>query len=129
MSPQLARIVVVLIVMVVAVAVGLVLRKTRRPVHPDLTVGDVGTRPGVVLFTSTDCSNCKDAIAVLEGESIPFREVTHDLEPHRFETWNILAVPLTVVLDAEGDVVGMFAGVPGRRRLVRAVRRAEIRFP
>jgi hypothetical protein len=63
---------------------------------------------------------------VLEGASIPFREVTYDLEPQRFDTWDVVAVPLTVVLDVHGGVVDSMTGVPHRRALVKAVDAAGI---
>lgn len=126
MSDQILRIVVVLVVAVVAILIALVARKLVRPIHPGITVGDVGDRPGVVLFTSTDCTNCKEAIASLKAESVPFREITHELEPQRFESWTVLAVPLTVVLDADGGVVEMMSGVPRRRTLRKAIRVAGI---
>jgi hypothetical protein len=118
--------VVVLGVVAVAVLAAYVARRASKPIHPEIMVGDVGDRPGVVLFTSTDCSNCKAAIAVLKGASIPFREVTHDLEPQRFETWAVVAVPLTVVLDADGNIVDSMTGVPRAKALVRSVRAAGI---
>jgi thiol-disulfide isomerase/thioredoxin len=117
---------IVLAVVSVAILAAYVARKLAKPVHPKVTVGEVGDRPGVVLFTSTDCSNCKEAIATLESASIPFREVAYDLEPHRFETWDVLAVPLTVVVDGDGNVVDAISGVPGRKTLTRAVRTAGI---
>ncbi len=120
------RAIVVLGVLGVGLFAAFLARKLARPVHPNITVGDVGDRPGVVLFTSTDCNNCKEAINVLQSASIPFREVTHDLEPQRFDTWNVVAVPLTVVLDAEGNIVDSAAGVPRRRALIRAVQAAGI---
>lgn len=120
------RLLIVAGIFALALVVALVARKLQRPVHPELTVGDVGDRPGVVLFTSTDCSNCKEAIAVLKDEGIPFREVTHDLEPQRFETWDVLAVPLTVVIGSDGRVIETISGVPRRRTLNRAVRTAGI---
>lgn len=120
------RMLVIVVVFGIALIVALVSRKLQRPAHPSLTVGDVGDRPGVVLFTSTDCSNCKEAIAILHEENVPFREVTHDLEPQQFETWDVLAVPLTVVLDAESRIIATMSGVPRRRMLARAVRNAGI---
>jgi hypothetical protein len=120
------RMMIVLGVVALAVFAAYLARRLARPVHPEITVGDVGDRPGVVLFTSTDCGNCKEAIAVLQSASIPFREVTHDLEPQRFDTWEVLAVPLTVVLDAEGNIVDSMTGVPRRRALSRAVQAAGI---
>ena len=129
MSDQLIRVMVVLGVVAVAVLAAFLARKLAQPMHPRITVGDVGDRPGVVLFTSTDCGNCKEAIATLEGASIPFREVTYDLEPHRFETWDVLAVPMTVVVDGEGIVVEAISGVPRRKVLTRAVQAAGIEIP
>lgn len=126
MSDQLIRVTIVLGVVAVAVLAAFLARKLAQPIHPRITVGDVGDRPGVVLFTSTDCGNCKEAITVLQSASIPFREVTHDLEPQRFDTWNVLAVPLTVVLDAEGNIVDSLTGVPRRRTLIRAAQAAGI---
>jgi hypothetical protein len=125
-SDQLIRVTIVLGVVAVAVLAAFLARKLAQPMHPRITVGDVGDRPGVVLFTSTDCGNCKEAITVLQSASIPFREVTHDLEPQRFDTWNVLAVPLTVVLDAEGNIVDSLTGVPRRRALIRAAQAAGI---
>jgi glutaredoxin len=128
-SDQVLRMIIVLAVVSIAVLAAFIARKLAKPVHPEITVGDVGDRPGVVLFSSTDCTNCKEAIAMLERASIPFREVTYDLEPHRFETWNVLAVPLTVVLDEHGNVVDAMSGVPRRKVLARAVEAAEIAIP
>jgi hypothetical protein len=125
-SDQLIRVTIVLGVVAVAVLAAFLARKLAQPIHPRITVGDVGDRPGVVLFTSTDCGNCKEAITVLQSASIPFREVTHDLEPQHFDTWNVLAVPLTVVLDAEGNIVDSLTGVPRRRTLIRAAQAAGI---
>lgn len=126
MSPQATRLLIVAGVIGLALIVAFLVRKLQHPTHPDLRVGDVGDRPGVVLFTSTDCSKCKEVIAMLQAEMIPFREVTHDLEPQRFETWDVLAVPLTVVLDVDGDIVGTMSGVPRRRTLIRSVHKAGI---
>jgi len=125
-SDQALRIVVVLVVVAAAVAVAFVARRLQRPAHPQVVVGDVGDRPGVVLFTSTDCGNCKEAISVLKNESVSFREITHDLEPQRFEDWAVLAVPLTVVIDSDGGVVDMVSGVPSHRFLTKAMRSAGI---
>jgi hypothetical protein len=109
-------------VIVVAAAFAFVAKAVRRPIHPTVRVGDLGDRPGVVLFTSTDCSNCKRAIARLKDLAIPFREVTHELEPRQLEAWEVVAVPLTVVLDADGEAVAVLSGVPARRAIVKAVR-------
>lgn len=129
MSGQVLRLVFVLGIVVVAIGAAYLARKLAKPVHPAITVGEVGDRPGVVLFTSTDCSNCKEAIATLERASIPFREVTYDLEPHRFVAWDVLAVPMTVVVDGDGKLIEAISGVPRRKVLTRAVQAAGIAIP
>lgn len=120
------RLVIVVAIVMVAAVVALLIGRFRKPPHPSVEVGDVGDRPGVVMFTSTTCSTCKDAIARLEDVGVPFREVTNDLESQRFETWGIVAVPLTVVVDEKSSVVATFSGVPPVRSLRRAVSSAGI---
>lgn len=126
MSDQVVRLLVALGVVGVALVAAFIATKVRKPIHPDIVVGDVGDRPGVVMFTSTDCSTCKQAIARLKESSIPFREVTHELEPTRFESWEIVAVPLTVFLDSASTVVAMLPGVPSRRALRKAAANAGV---
>jgi hypothetical protein len=63
---------------------------------------------------------------MLEERSIPFREVTSELEPGRFDEWGIVAVPVMVVLDGSGGVVATFSGNPRRAALRRAVAAAGI---
>ncbi len=50
-----------------------------------------------------------------------FREVTWELEGRLMERVGITAVPLAVFRDDTGATVAQIAGVPGRRRLRRAV--------
>ena len=127
MSDTLVRLLVVVGIVLAAATIAWVIGRVRTPPHPAVTVGEVGDRPGVVLFTSTTCPTCKDAIAELERFGVRFREVTDDLEPQRFETWGVSAVPLTVVIDGSGHVVQTFSGVPRRRPLERALGRAGVR--
>lgn len=110
----------------IAVLVAFIAKSVRKPIHPTVFVGDLGDRPGVVLFTSTDCSSCKKAIARLKDMSVPFREVTHELEPQQFEEWEVVAVPLTVVLDVDGDAVEVISGVPPKRSLRNALKSAGV---
>jgi hypothetical protein len=116
----------VLVIVLVAAGVAFIISRVRRPGHPNITVGDAGDRPGVVIFTSTECSTCKKAIARLREASIPFREITNELEAQRFEDWDVVAVPLTAVIDSEGVVTRTFSGVPSSRGILRAVSAAGI---
>jgi len=126
MNDVAVRIAAVIVVLVVARLVAFVLAKFLRPKHPDVIVGDEGDRPGIVLFTSTDCSTCKRAISRIHESGLTFREITYDLEPQRFDAWGVNGVPLTVVLDAAGEVVDAISGVPSPRRVRRAARTARI---
>lgn len=126
MNDPFIRLMIALGVVLVAVAIAFVAKAIRKPIHPTVQVGDLGDRPGVVLFTSTDCSNCKKAIARLKELSIPYREVTHELEPKQLEAWGVVAVPLTVVLDSDNNAVAVMSGVPSKRPLVDAVRSSGI---
>jgi glutaredoxin len=126
MSEAWIRILIALAVIAAAVLVAFVSSRIRKPVHPSVVVGDIGDRPGVVMFTSTDCSTCKRAIERLKSASIPFREVTHELEPHRLEAWEVVAVPLTVFLNASSEAVSVLTGVPSKRAVAAGARKAGI---
>lgn len=120
------RLIVVAAVVLLAASIAWIVRRFRMPPHPAVTVGEVGDRPGVVLFTSTTCSTCSDVIARLESLDVGFREVTNELEPQRFAAWGVAAVPVTVVVDAHGRAVATFSGIPRTRPLRRAMRDAGI---
>ncbi len=126
MSEPVVRLLFAIGVIVAALAVAALAGKFRKPVHPVVHVGEVGDRPGVVLFTSTDCSTCKRTIERLKQLDVSFREVTYELERNRFDTWGVVAVPLTVIVDSDGKVGELFTGVPSRRRLLRAATTAGI---
>ena len=125
-SDVVVRLGVVAGVVVVAAVIAFVIRRLARPPHPGISVGDLGDRPGVILFTSTTCSTCKETIAFYERMGVPFREVTNELESQRFDEWGIVAVPLTVVVDAEGTAIRTFSGSPRKRPLVAALSAAGI---
>jgi hypothetical protein len=129
MTDEAARLLLVAGVLAVAGLVAALINRLQRPPHPTLAVQPEGERPGVVLFTSLDCTTCKETIALLHSKAVPFREITHELEPQRFEAWRVLAVPLTVVLDDESGVVDAIAGVPSSRRLSGALRTAGLEVP
>jgi hypothetical protein len=127
MTQEAARLLAVLGVLMLAGLVAYVIRRFTKPPHPSLTVQPDGDRPGVVLFSSLDCTTCKETIALLRSTGVPFREITHELEPQRFEAWRVLAVPLTVVLDGDSSVIDAITGVPSARTLASALRSAGIR--
>lgn len=120
------RIVVVIAAILVVIAVSRLIARWQGPAHPPIDLGDFGPRPGVVVFTSTDCANCKEALAAVRSLEVPYREVTWELEPAVFDGIGVEAVPLTTVVDDEGGVEFLSAGVPRKRSLNRAAQRAGV---
>ena len=120
MSDPVARFLIAVGIIASALLLAAILNRYRKPVHPTVRVGEVGDRPGIVLFTSTDCSTCKRAIGRLKQLGMDFREVTYELEPSRFEAWGVVAVPLTVFVGADSEIGDVHTGVPSARKLRRA---------
>lgn len=112
----------VLAIVVVARAIG----RSRSPAHPAVDLGHLGAAAGIVIFTSTDCSNCREALGVVERRGVPIRQVSYELEPMEFDRAGVEAVPLTVVVGDSGTVSAVIAGVPPGRRLDRAIARAGL---
>jgi glutaredoxin len=121
-----ARLLIATVVVALALMVAAIATRFRKPMHPSVVVNELGDRPGVVLFTSTECSTCKKAIARLKEAGLAFREVTYELESHQFESWEVVAVPLAVVVDGSGTATTVFSGVPSVRALRAAAARAGI---
>ena len=105
------------------VILALATRRWQRPTHERVDVAGLGLPPGIVIFTSTDCATCKEALARVRTADAPVREVTWELERALLEQAKVAAVPLTVVVADDGTVVDQMVGVPRRRRLARATRR------
>ena len=126
MAETLIRVAVVVLVAAAALVIGYLLRRVASPSHPPIDVADVDLPAGVVVFTSTECANCKQVLATLRSLDVPLREVTHELEPATFEAAGVEAVPLTVVLDDQGVVTAQLPGVVSARRVKRALRSAGI---
>jgi hypothetical protein len=126
MNPAARLLLIGLAVVVVVVAVRLVGR-WQRPRHPPVVLGDLGAEPGVVVFTSTECSNCREALTVVETFHVPIRQVSYELEAPELERAGVEAVPLTVVVGEQNAIFAVFAGVPRRRTLARAIAAAGLR--
>ncbi len=114
------RVIVVAAAALVVLAAALATRKWQRPGHPRLDLAHTDYDPGIVMFTSTDCATCKDALAAVRPLDIPLREVTWELEGSVLERLQVTAVPLTVFVGPHREVVDQIVGVPRRRRLRRA---------
>lgn len=121
MSSVVIRALVVLVLVGVAFGVARLASRWLRPIHAPPTLEGLDVPAGLVIFTSTDCGNCRDALDAAADTGAPIREVTYELEPTLFEKAGVEAVPLTAVVNEAGSVVATFAGVPNRRGLRRAL--------
>jgi glutaredoxin len=116
-----ARLVAAVVIGIVVLALARAARKFEQPVHPfiDLAATDLPT--GVVLFTSTDCTNCAAARERLKQAGVSYREVTWELEGRVLERAGVQAVPVAVFRGEDGATVAQIAGVPTRRALRKAI--------
>ena len=84
--------------------------------------------PAVVLFTSTDCDACEPVrnavFASCPHEAV--REVVYQRHSDLFRSAGIRNVPTVVVIDGQGDPVGVYEGQVTERIIGSAVRRAGI---
>jgi len=126
MSEFAIRLLVVAGVVLFVAMVSLVARRLGAPYHAGVDLGGLDLPPGLVMFTSTECENCKKALAIAKATGAPLREITHEIEPGTFEKAEVTGVPLTIVIDAAGNVVDQFGGIPQRRRLARALAKTRV---
>lgn len=121
MSDTVLQVLLVAVAAAVVGGVALGTRRWQRPGHPPVDVGLADLPAGIIVFTSTDCSTCHEALAAVKALDVPVREVTWELEPQLLESAGVSAVPLTVLRRGDGTVVDQIVGVPSARRLRRAV--------
>ncbi|MBS0025147.1 thioredoxin family protein [Microbacterium paraoxydans] len=133
MSPVLA-LAVVTVLLVAAVAVGLVLRRRegarRRAGVPRFDPADaaapLGQRATLVQFSTDLCAKCPQVRRLLgsyAAEQDGLRHVEIDLttRPDLASRYRVLQTPTTLVVDRSGDVIARFHGVPQRHALNDAV--------
>lgn len=111
-----ARVVIVALVIAVALGLARLSRPLQSSAHPPLAIPP-GDLEGVVLFTSGDCDQCAQARAALKSAGVKYREVTHEIEAARFESYGVQGVPLLAVVETDGSQSLLAAGVPTRRSL------------
>ena len=129
---------------VVVIAVALVLQRRRRNDAPTQPAGGFEApaqvdradfvRPDaswlVVTFTSSTCSTCADVWSkarLLESDAVAVQEVEVGTDPDLHARYVIEAVPITIVVDAEGVVRSSFLGPVSSTHLWAAL--AELREP
>ena len=133
------RLLIAAAVVVLASAIAIVLRRRRPepptqarwPVPAQLDRADFD-RPDapwlVVVFSSTTCLSCADAVEkaeVLAGAEVVVQDVEVGARPGLHRRYGIDAVPVTIVADRAGVVRASFVGAPSATDLWAAV--AELR--
>jgi hypothetical protein len=131
----------VLVLVAVAVAFALILRRLTGPSKPvaakswtvpvqlhraDFPVGEAAVL--VVLFSSATCLGCEDVWERLEqlaGDDVAVENVSWQEQSAVHERYGIDAVPTTVVVDREGVVRGSFVGTVSTLELRAAIRAAS----
>ena len=63
MSDTLIRVAVVVAVAAAALAIGFLLRRWQWSSHPPIDASQLALPAGIVVFTSTECANCKKVLA------------------------------------------------------------------
>jgi len=126
MADVLVRVAVVIVVALVALGAGRIASRFGQPTHPTVDLAGTDLPTGVVLFTSTDCTNCAAARRALQRAGVEFREVTWELEGSVLGSSHVDAVPLTVFRNASGRTVAQIGGVPSSRALRRAAALAAL---
>lgn len=112
-----------LVVVLVLVAAWLVAQAWRRGARQGtIRPGPFGPGPAVLVFTSASCGDCVPVLQMVAAAAGTLvREVRFEDQPDLFDEAGVGAVPLTVVVAADGRVIEQFAGMPPRKRLARAV--------
>jgi hypothetical protein len=136
------RFVLALVLVIVAAVVARVLR-ARRPEPPTQArrwpvpvqvdradFEDEGTPWLVVVFTSTACDSCAQAVdkaRVVACAEVAVQDVPYQTRKDLHERYAVEVVPLTLVVDPDGVVQKSFVGMPTATDLWAAV--AEARSP
>jgi hypothetical protein len=133
------RIVIALVLVAIAVVIALIVERRRPapPTQPTYAVPsqldrDDFDRPDapwlVVVFTSATCATCKDVLVKarpLESATVAVQEVEAVAQADLHKRYDIDAVPMLVLADAEGVVRGSLIGPASAEEIWLAV--GEIR--
>jgi hypothetical protein len=136
-----SRLIIAVVILAAAVAIAALLRRkkpqpptqTRWAVPAQLDRGDFERADApwlVVVFSSTTCLGCADAVAkaaVLASDEVAVADVAFPIRKDLHERYAIEAAPTILIADHEGVVHASFVGTPSATDLWAAV--AEARDP
>jgi len=85
-------------------------------------------KPVLVYFTTPDCVPCKtvqrpaiERVSNLLGEKLEVIEINAYDQPELAQTWGVMSVPTTFVLDARGDARYVNNGVARAEKLLEQI--------
>lgn len=125
MDEPIARIVVVVAAVVVALGVALFFRLVERRRVERTALDLTPLSSAVTLFTDAGCARCDAARAALIEAGAEFEEFRFDHHPEVLEAVGVTGVPLIVARAPDGTEIGRIVGkvrTPALRRLLARVR-------
>jgi hypothetical protein len=107
------------------------------PAQPGENTSHAGASPVHILaFSTADCRQCHQLqtpalqrVVASRGESVRVTEVDASTEQQLVQTYHVLTVPSTVVLDTTGNVQAVNYGFASTRRLLEQVDEALAKAP
>lgn len=84
-----------------------------------------GVEGAVLFFSDVACRRCDLVRDRLESIGVDFVEIAFNHEPELQRAIGVVGVPLLVIRDDSGTIVGRMAGVPSARRIGRALARSR----
>src|SRR5579875_138176 len=98
--------------------------------------GAGASRVHILAFSTADCRQCHQLqmpalqrVVAARGESVRVTEVDASTEQQLVQTYHVLTVPSTVVLDTTGKVQAVNYGFANTRRLLEQVDQALAKAP
>lgn len=126
MDDPVVRLLAAAAIVLVGVAASLLSRRRQRMRTADRSLDVSAFRGRVLLFTDSRCRSCRAARHRLGAAGVAFDEIAHDHEPEMVAAAGVTGVPLLVVRDPAGTIVGRIAGRVRRRELSGILRRAGL---
>jgi glutaredoxin len=122
MSEPLVRVILVVGIVLAAAAIARIAFILRAHRAAAARVDVSGLTGRVILFTESSCPTCTAARSALEASGVPYEEVSYSERPDELRAAGVEAVPLIVVRDPAGAVIGQMAGKPSEKALERLLR-------
>jgi len=105
---------------------GLIKRKKRLKISPSEFSGDYGCRATILQFSTTFCSSCRLAKALIKDvvkdeADISYYEVDAESNLELVRKVNVRSTPTTLFLDPKGFEIARATGTPKRDQLIKVV--------